>query len=799
MDSTPTDRLEIHVGHRARDMKQSRGCRTLIAALLLGLSADPALIHAQQINGGIAGQALNAPSHVTGSLGDASVLKYQAHLAAMDGKVPEAIADATQALAIYDKYHVQSEYGTVDVLNLLGTLYLQQQRIIEANEAFSRLIALCRKWQPTGPLQFPAALEAANQLNQYYYNVGQYADAERWGQMALDGDPGSITLAANLVMAKLAQPDRIGSALEMTKAMLSQVDEAAAQLKDDPRDERVKESRESDRLQAVLLYTDAAWSTSQADPQSAAALRLDVFRRLQEVTGGPAAQSVAESAARRYANDAGGAKLLKQRDALRAQWLATVKDYEKASSRIPYNDFGREQVELANKFHSQISSTLKQIGEVSSQIEARAPRYFAIVHQPALSLADAQALLDEQEAVLWLVPSVLGTQIMVLTKGTLTWHRSSLKRDHINAMVARLRQDLDPTTTGNGLPTFDRKTAHQLYAELIAPISDAIANKTYLFVTASESLASLPIGVLVTKAPEAGEDESLPDVLGNTPWFADEHALIQLPSLQSLAFIRTYAQRVNAPEKIGVFAGYGDPILGGSPAYRGTTNASATFVDANNLVGQSGEGATPLMNPDALRSLRPLPGTNRELTDLKKEFTDKDSLLRLREDMTERAIKADARARRLAGIAVLDIATHGLTVGQSGALAEPGLVFTPPAKATAEDDGYLSASEVLGLDLTGVEWVILSACNSAAPASSTPQTSLSGLASAFLYAGATDLLVSHWPVDDAVAAKLSKATVKAAKGGQTKAQALQAAMQAIRKGGDVHPKFWAPFALVGER
>ena len=66
--------------------------------------------------------------------------------------------------------------------------------------------------------------------------------------------------------------------------------------------------------------------------------------------------------------------------------------------------------------------------------------------------------------------------------------------------------------------------------------------------------------------------------------------------------------------------------------------------------------------------------------------------------------------------------------------------------------GQLTASEVAQLKLNA-DWVVLSACNTAA-AEKPGAEALSGLARAFLYAGARALLVSHWPVESDLAAKL---------------------------------------------
>lgn len=66
---------------------------------------------------------------------------------------------------------------------------------------------------------------------------------------------------------------------------------------------------------------------------------------------------------------------------------------------------------------------------------------------------------------------------------------------------------------------------------------------------------------------------------------------------------------------------------------------------------------------------------------------------------------------------MVHFATHVLLAGKLDAAHEPGL--TPPNKATEEDDGYLSTSEIAALK-RDTDWVILSACNTAAGAA-TPQ------------------------------------------------------------------------------
>lgn len=130
-------------------------------------------------------------------------------------------------------------------------------------------------------------------------------------------------------------------------------------------------------------------------------------------------------------------------------------------------------------------------------------------------------------------------------------------------------------------------------------------------------------------------------------------------------------------------------------------------------------------------------------------------------------------------------------------------MLTPPDVATPQDDGLLTASEVARLRLDA-GWVILSACNTAAPDGTPGAEGLSGLAKAFLYAGSRALLVSHWPVQSIATVTLTTGAIRALAedAGIGRAEALRRAMMAMladpAPGYFAHPLFWAPFVVVGE-
>jgi CHAT domain-containing protein len=202
-----------------------------------------------------------------------------------------------------------------------------------------------------------------------------------------------------------------------------------------------------------------------------------------------------------------------------------------------------------------------------------------------------------------------------------------------------------------------------------------------------------------------------------------------------------------------------------------------------------------------LKAAPPLPETADELCAVAQGLQAGPDDIYLGARATERELKSLSETGKLAQYRILHFATHGALAGQVEGSAEPGLILTPPETPSDEDDGYLTASELAGLKLDA-DWVILSACNTAAGGAEGAEA-LSGLARAFIYAQARALLVSHWEVN-------SDATVKLITGAMQRlvkdramgrAEAMRQSMLAMIDQGDpleANPAFWAPFVVVGE-
>jgi CHAT domain-containing protein len=366
-------------------------------------------------------------------------------------------------------------------------------------------------------------------------------------------------------------------------------------------------------------------------------------------------------------------------------------------------------------------------------------------------------------------------------------------------MVARLRASLRPDRP------YDVVDAHALALLLLKPLGNSLAGVKHLIVAPDDPLLPIPFAALVVN--DQGGDYAalaedyrkdlepssveLRDNYARIAWLArNDFTLSELPSVTSLRALR--GKLTNRPlpgASREPFIGIGDPALGGTGGTRGGAMLAT-------------RGASSI---DGIRKLPRLPGTRDELiAEAKALGADPSSALFVGEHATKPEVMK-LNDERLAATRVLAFATHALVGGEINGLREPALVLTPPSQVSESDNGLLELDDVMELKLKRTEWVLLSACDTAAPGAS--GEGFSGLVQAFFYAGTPSLLVSQWSVDDAATQQLMTNVLSsyAANGNVSRADALRNGMlklMAEDARGDhayfAHPFAWAPFMVVGE-
>jgi CHAT domain-containing protein len=328
------------------------------------------------------------------------------------------------------------------------------------------------------------------------------------------------------------------------------------------------------------------------------------------------------------------------------------------------------------------------------------------------------------------------------------------------------------------LPAFDLNLSHQFYQELLGPLDDSLNGIGNLVMVPSGALLSLPPALLLRRAPAGAGDYR------NAPWLVRDMAMSILPSITSLSQLRQDIK----PSRAGrPFIGFGDPNFTGNAAERGG--------EALNQLERECQGSNDQVDPAMVRALGELPETADELYALANVLGAPRDAVHLR----NQAQVSDVLAANLQDYRVIAFATHALLPGEVDCLPEPALALTPPAQPDAEEDGLLAASDVAGLQLDA-DWVLLSACNTGGRGGELGGESLSGLATAFFYAGARAMLVTHWAVFSEPTVTLTTGTFRrfTSAPGRGRAEALrQAQLSMVDNPETSHPVFWAAFTLVG--
>jgi len=460
------------------------------------------------------------------------------------------------------------------------------------------------------------------------------------------------------------------------------------------------------------------------------------------------------------------------------------------------------------------------------------PEYASLAKPAPLTIDQVQARLGSNEALVLFVdtrrwgPTPEETFAWVVTKTHAHWIRSELGTPALAREVSALRCGLDASAweTDDGMKCskllniaapaadaplpFDASRAHHLYKALFGQVEDLIRDK-HLLIVPSGPLTQLPFSVLITAKP-AGVTSS-PMKYRTMAWLARANAMTVLPVVTSLQALRMHATPSRAAKPL---IGIGNPLLDGPDGrYAGLKQAALArqncvgFEKVQRAANRSGGGVKPstrsggVANVAELRQAVPLPETADELCEVARSMGVDEADIFLGARANESEIKRLSDADILRSYRIVHFATHGALAGEVSGSAEPGLVLTPPNEGTESDDGYLTASEIASLKLDA-DWVVLSACTTAAGAAEGAEA-LSGLARAFIYAGARALLVSHWYVDSAAAVALIQKTFTelTADPKVGRSDALRRSMfDLIDKGSDAHahPSAWAPFVVVGE-
>ena len=444
------------------------------------------------------------------------------------------------------------------------------------------------------------------------------------------------------------------------------------------------------------------------------------------------------------------------------QFRAAIDVVDTLRAGVPDNDvhlgFSRKMWPL----YEDAVNALAWLGSASEALEiSERGRARAVLDQlPALSNGERPHTLDaramqsyareSREAILTYVLSEPESTAWIVDGDQIRMARLPAKRE-IERMVRRHRQSLArlPSTEDAQRKDLSRR----LYSVLVAPLAEILRPGQKLAVIPDGILYYLPFETLVTPSGQ---------------FLIEDHPVVYAPSVSIMASLSSSRPASNPRVRMELLA-YGDPLFsagGGGGGSAGSFYRSAGFHFIQ------------------------LPATRDEVAGIGAFFAVPARTLHLGRAASEQSVKQE----NLASYRRLHFATHAVL--DEKVPARSGIVLS--LVNTGREDGVLHATEIAELKLDA-DLAVLSACQTGLGQMVSGE-GMVGLTRAFFHAGARQVAVSLWDVNDQSTARLMKEFYRHMSAGESPAAALReaklsflhAAAPAYR-----HPHFWAGFVLSG--
>jgi CHAT domain-containing protein len=671
-----------------------------------------------------------------------------------------AVADVEEALRVAGQTHLDDiTLGTLE--SDAATQYMNAGDLANADTHYNRAVELITR--ANGP-QSSLLANLQENLAELYTRTGRFELAWKAFQAALANpymSSDSVAWDHFGYAHSLASGGKLEPAIE--EGLL------ASRL---GREKVVLQARILPERQALEYFKRRPWGLNVALSVLAKHPQLPAEQTYQEVVRSRAL--VADEMARRQrnlnaSNDPAVARLLDALNQARNRVLeadAMKPGSEGKSKALPAANAQMEKIERALAEHSAAVRADERLDAVTvKELRASLPPGAVLVSY----MAYIGTIVDKVDPARTFTPACIAfvlrrdtEQIQVIDLGPLK---------PIEDQVAAMRKAVDREAKSGGLGAAANERAYResalaLRKAIWDPLAEARKGARMVLVVPDRTLNLIPFA-------------SLPDGDG---YLADRDTVIHVLSTE-----RDLLPSAPAGTKAGLM------VLGG-PAFDQTQIGSA----APTLRGSRGAC-------EDLNKLRfdPLPGAAQEAADVSADWKrweagEPESLLTGPAATTDAFVHAAERAR------VLHIATHTFLLnkscGNGNPLLDSGLVF---AGANSDhENAILTAQQIASLDLHGVDWAVLSACNTGNGELSDGEGVL-GLERAFRIAGARSIVMALWPIDDELTRRYVRALYRehlelhrsTADSAWLAARTMLAERRAA--GQSTHPWYWAGMVASG--
>lgn len=613
--------------------------------------------------------------------------------------------DMEEALSIF-QHSYPDDQNLASLEGNIGSHYLYTQEFSKAIPHFNRALEIYQKVDgPGNPWAHTAVLNLAN----VYSLTGEFPLAWKYFESIVGGNFDTVATQA---IAHAVYARSLASGGNLPRAIQEGLQ--AAQM---GRDRFVLQARTLPERQALAYNNQRAPGLDIALSVLARHSEMPSTDIYQEMVRSRAL--VADEMARRQknlnaSNDPEVARLLKEMDKARADLLAVeqVSHAKEGNNEAILQATSRMETierELAERSVDQRNDqrvTSARLEDLRRSLPAQAVLISYVAYQRyAVEKVDPARILTPAYIAFVLKPG--SDRIYVIDLGD---------AKPINELVNRARASADAEAHAGGLGSIRNERAWREAGEALRklvwdPLRAEIGNAKLALVIPDGVLNLIPFS-------------ALPDGKG----YLVEHG----PVIHMLSSERDLIPSENTHPKTGLVA-FGDPAFGQTgdrPLVAGLRDAG---ISCKNL--------------DTVES-RPLPGTAVEVNDLRAAWQrwngGEASTLETGADATLARFLDEAPRSR-----VLHVATHAFLLdsscGDGNPLLRSGFIFA--GDGDTKKPSIITAQQIASMDLNGVDWAVLSACNTGNGALEDGEGVL-GLERAFRVAGAHSVLMSLWSVDD---------------------------------------------------
>jgi len=517
-------------------------------------------------------------------------------------------------------------------------------------------------------------------------------------------------------------------------------------------------------------------------------------------------RALSASTARANITDQRLSKLIREEQDLNQQ-IAFLTKFSKELAMQPAKE---QSPQIQAKMRADIEQLRKDAKRATMLIGLDFPAYAELINPKPITLEKIQKTIKPNETlVTWFVGTKTSYVWAVNQQGDPLFKAISIGQKEVRQNVNELRKALDAKVAYiDEIPAFDFQLSSRIYDELFKPVQSAFAGKDTLVVVPHDDIGQLPLGVLTTAPFQLkGNPKNLFANYKEAPFLIRQYAIVSSPSVTALNALRGLPE----PKKDRLdFIGFGDPLFSMQQAKAEEKQLAIAAANGSQLASRGAPlqlrntPQTADVSSAEVSRLPRLPDTSDEILEISKLFNvkpERDIFLQKRANL-DQVLKVDMSNRK-----VVMFSTHGLMPGELDGLSQPALALTNPEVQNLKGDGLLKVDTILTMKLDA-DWVVLSACNTAAGEGEGAEA-LSGLGRAFFFAGARAILVSSWPVDSEASRKLMTDMFKhyVQDKGISKPRALQlASIRILDEGAPddkeanysyAHPLFWGPFTMVG--